>query len=47
VHADSFGEVVGEFLMREPYRIDVQVIQLLMAKLGEHAQAGTATAIPA
>jgi hypothetical protein len=47
VHSDSFAEVVGEFLMREPYRIDVQVIQLLMEKLGERAQAGTAAAAPA
>jgi len=35
VHADAFAEVVGEFLMREPYRIDVQVIQMLVEHRGE------------
>jgi hypothetical protein len=35
VHADAFAEVVGELLMREPYRIDVQVIQMLVEQLGE------------
>jgi hypothetical protein len=40
LHADTFAEVVGEFLMREPYRIDVPVIQLLMDKLvGERNRA--------
>jgi hypothetical protein len=36
VHADRIGEVIGEFLMREPYRIDVPVIQLVTGKLDDH-----------
>jgi hypothetical protein len=33
LHGREFAEVVGEFLMREPYRIDVPVIQLLTSAL--------------
>ncbi|HYU83408.1 MAG TPA: hypothetical protein VEK80_01270, partial [Kribbellaceae bacterium] len=47
VHADRFGEVVGEFLMHDPYRIDVQVIQLLMDKLGESVEPVRETAAQA
>jgi hypothetical protein len=38
--ADAFAEIAGEFLMHEPYRIDVQVMQLLMDKLSPRDPAG-------
>jgi hypothetical protein len=41
VESARFVDVVGEFLLREPYRIDVEVFQLLMDRLtGERVGSG-------